>query len=679
MTPIQGKNPTSWGTSMRFFSRKKQNQPVGPIETAEPMPPFAEPHANARSHERFDASASDLTVGDYAQGVPQIRIGEMLRVFGQQLRWAVPAFIAGVALSWYLTKDFQRSYSGEGRVLAQLSSEYVYEPVAGQTSPGLMLTPDHIVLNEVGIMTSPTVIKSVLEELAQTYGLGRVDEANASKIRAGEKLSDNPDLYVSFEKRFSAAPRAKSSIIDLAFKHEDPEIAVAGLNAFLEAYMRERKEIFVSEAVDVVSKRREATEEQLAQNEREIAGFLRRNNISDFDSEREGATERTEELKTTLNTLRGDVAEMETALAKVESQLRGTPPEIDLFVDDRASQRVAQAELELKQLLAKYLPGSDPVRQKQTEIAELRSLQTANGGRAAGGRRVGPNPVYQNLLERRNELASQANAMREKEVVVQRQLNSVDAKSRRMRDLSPRVENLLRERETLQAILRTLNTREQEALVNQQQAQASSENVHVISRAETARKGRNMRAVMWLLGSVAIGGLIFLLALLRTFLDPRLYARTSSVPSHGGTDRAGGRRTDDNFIPEPVQPFVPNTPAPPPFPDMMPAAQAELPLEPQVEITPMVQAAGVASAAVATTAMATTAAAPSYESAAAPSYDGNGPELFSESFAHNYRAPEMASAQAPAAEITLPTDEPSSSNPYMTANVAQLFDPTEEP
>ena len=54
------------------------------------------------------------------------------------------------------------------------------------------------------------------------------------------------------------------------------------------------------------------------------------------------------------------MSETETALATVENQLRATPKEINLYVDDRASARISQAELELKQLLAKYLPTSDP-------------------------------------------------------------------------------------------------------------------------------------------------------------------------------------------------------------------------------------------------------------------------------------------------------------------------------
>ena len=526
--------------------------------------------ANAGSPTRV----GDLTMGDYAQGVPRIRIGSMLSVMRANLPWAILLFLIGFALAGWWSKDFQRNYEGQGRVLAQIASEYIYEPIAGQTSPALTITPDHIVLNEVGIMQSPNVVRDVWASLTNRpdIGVATLEPVASERLRPGQTAIDNPDIYKSFERRFSAVPQAKSSVIDMSFRHPDPDIAVAGLNAFIDSYIQARRDLFVSGTADVVSRRREAAESQLAQNEREIAGFLRRNDISDFDSERQGATTRTEALKAELNALRANITEAETALREVEAQLRATPVEIDLFVDDRASQRIAQAELELQQLLAKYLPTSDPVRQKRVEIAELRSLVTANGGRASGGRRVGPNPVYQNLLERRNELASQADAMREKEVVIQRQLNGADAKTRRLRDLSPGFENLLRERDTLQARLRSLNTREQEALVTQQQAQAASENVRVIFRAEAPVKGRNMRLLMWAVASVVWAAIVALLLLLKTFLDPRLYAPQSVHRLRDGGRRAGDSHTEP---PAPIRPQIPEpVPAPPAFapePEPVPA------------------------------------------------------------------------------------------------------------
>jgi len=251
---------------------------------------------------------------------------------------------------------------------------------------------------------------------------------------------------------------------------------------------------------EIISDRREATEEQLNQNERALASFLRKNGIGDFESEQTGLRERTEDLKASLNGTRASIAEAEAALAAVEDQLRQTPETIDLYVDDRAQQRVAQAELELRQLMAKYLPTSDPVKQKQTELNELRALQSANGGRASGGRRVGPNTTHQTLMENRNELVA-----------------------------TPAYQNLLRERETLKTRLNSYNAKEQEALVDAQQAEDQAENVKVISFAQYANKGRNMRKWAWLGATAAWGFLLFFIAMIRVFLDPRLYAVPASA------------------------------------------------------------------------------------------------------------------------------------------------------
>ena len=140
-----------------------------------------------------------------------------------------------------------------------------------------------------------------------------------------------------------------------------------------------------------------------------------------------------------------------------------------------------------------------------------------------GGRRVGPNPVFQELLTTRNTLQASADSYREKEFTLQRQLDSADAKVRRLTTLNPNYQNLLRERDTLSTRLDTYNSKEQEALINQEQAEANSENIRIISYAKYPIKGRNMRLVMFALATVAWGFTLFMLALLKVFLDPRLY------------------------------------------------------------------------------------------------------------------------------------------------------------
>jgi len=315
------------------------------------------------------------------------------------------------------------------------------------TGAGLTLTPDHIVLNEIALMKNSDTITRLTTELEAQFGSRFAPDnfEKRSRLAVGSREYNDAivELRTFADRIFGVSAKPKSSILAVSFRHEEPEIAIAGLNIIIQAYLDFRRTIFVEGSGEVITERRTATEEQLKANERAIVRFLSSNGVSDFDSEREGVTERTEALRETLNTLRADLTENEQALASVEDQLRNTPEQIDLQVDDRASQRVAQAELELSQLLVKYLPSSEPVRRKQAEVDELNRLQDSFGGTARGGRRVGPNTVYQELLTRRNTLQSTADALREKDVIVQRQLDAADNKVRKLQTLSPAYADLL--------------------------------------------------------------------------------------------------------------------------------------------------------------------------------------------------------------------------------------------
>jgi len=129
----------------------------------------------------------------------------------------------------------------------------------------------------------------------------------------------------------------------------------------------------------------------------------------------------------------------------------------------------------------------------------------------------------------------------------------------------------LRERDTLDERLKNYTAKEQEALVNQEQAESSSENVRVISYATRPRKGRNMRLVMFVLASAGWGFTLFVLAMMKVFLDPKLYAG-NAVPT---TAARSGRRDDDGYAhPAPQQPHQDPVYAPPAIPESIPMPAA---------------------------------------------------------------------------------------------------------
>ena len=521
----------------------------------------------------------DLTVGDYANGMPNIRLSEMFKAFARQLPWVIILFVIGAAIAWVKTSDFKRSYFGDGRILVQFSDDYAYNPV-GQTgqSAGLNQTIDTITLTEAAIMKNGDIIDNVIGQLGAARiapeSWQKVQDARASNDQREESIA-RMELRNEVGNAYVVMPKAKSSVIDVRFEHEDAEVAVEAVNAFINEYIEFRRTVFVEGKDEIISERREATEDQLNSNERAIARFLQKNDISDFYSQHEGLQERTETLKASLNEARASISETEAALAQVEDQLRGTPETINLFRDDISAQRVAQAELELRQLMAKYLPTSDPVRQKQTEVNELKGLQNSYGGEAHGGRRVGPNPTHQALLTQRHNLAATADSLREREFTLQGQLNSADKKIRRMTSLSPKYANLLRERETLNARLTSYNAKEQEALVDALQSADQAESVKVISYAKFPQKGRNMRILMFAIASLLWGFVLFFIAMIRVFLSPELYAAPTTPRregSFGGTFEGAAGGQTYSPIPEAIPAYDPGAPGVP-NPYDRPAAQ----------------------------------------------------------------------------------------------------------
>ena len=534
----------------------------------------------------------NLTVGDYANGMPNIRLSQIPASFMRQLPWMLPAILIMIATSWWFTKDIKREYSADGRILVQIGAEYVYDPASGNTNTGFNITADQITQTEADIIKNSAVIDQVISQLIASPSLGGVGgERFAPKlyekwVRASpsEKTDKWNNIVKYVDRSYSVMPKPKSSIVNLSYKHEDGAVAVKALDAFMTAYLDFRNNIFVSEVSGLISEQRSATETQLADIDQKIQRILNKNGISEFASERTGVQNRSETLRTSLNTLRGQISAVEAALAVSEDQLRATPQMIDLQIDDRASQRLAQAELERRQLLAKYLPSSRPVKSKEAEIYEIRAQISSNGGKPAGGRRVGPNTVYQALMTQRNTYQAQADSYREQEITLSAQLKAAIAKVKRMRQLSPTYQNLLREKTTLEERMTGLNAKEQIALAKKQQQDTKSDNIKIITRPTMPRKGRNMRKIMFALASLGSIFTVMMLALLRVFLDPKLYG-----PGPGRYPQASPYVAQEYVqpqymqVPDAVPEYNPYTDPNIPYPDYAPAAAeyAPAPFQPQ--------------------------------------------------------------------------------------------------
>jgi len=136
-------------------------------------------------------------------------------------------------IAFHLTKDLKRVYSGHGSILVQLGEEHTYNPV-GQSAAGngLTTTIDTITLTEAGSGRNRT--NSPAQNRFDKDAFTKINQAPTERARQDAIM----ELRRSVEESYSVMPQAKSNIINVAFKHGDPDIAVATTNAFIDAYVQ---------------------------------------------------------------------------------------------------------------------------------------------------------------------------------------------------------------------------------------------------------------------------------------------------------------------------------------------------------------------------------------------------------------------------------------------------------
>lgn len=480
--------------------------------------------------------SGDMTVGEYVNGWPTIRVSDFIRAFLRQIPFMFIVFVVIAAIGFAVGMTFKRDYIANGRLIVKPSADLT--PISG-SNDGVIVTPEVVVQTEIGIMKSNAVIDRVLSRV----DISELSPELATKLSgAGSKPERDlvlNDIYKTIDESFSASASPKAYSVDVGYKHENPETAVKALNLFIEEYLSYRRVVYGGEDGALSSDRVDSVRVQLDDANSALQQFLSRNNISSFTSDQTSAQTRLAAVRTLLSTTQADLVEAESTLNSLEARLRIEPEKIDLFVEDELRQRINRAESERQQLLAKYLPGSQPVLAKEAEIRQLQQQSAANNGAPTGGRRVGPNPVHQQLKNQKITVEARANALRDKEAELVAQVKALDGRVRLYQRIAPEYDRLNQERTTATSLYDDVAAREATQALSERSKTGDS--VNIIDQAVRARKGPNMKKIVWALSIVGAAFTALMLGLLRAFLDPKLY---------GGTPSARRRRTSDYQEPD---------------------------------------------------------------------------------------------------------------------------------
>jgi uncharacterized protein involved in exopolysaccharide biosynthesis len=474
--------------------------------------------------------------GDRSGWIPPYSFSDFLNLLWRERFVMIAVFLTIFALGLGFALSMKRTYESYASLLVQLGDEYVYNPRVGDAGRGTAPSAGQIMQSELEILGS----SAVKERALQRVGLARVypdlGKAYAKGGRNQQRMVWGAAVR-AMEQGLKIQSAPETSVVRLSFTHKDPIVSAQVLNTVVEEYLAYRKLVLVGGDAGALDQQRRAFEDRLRAADGAYQAFLMENGIGDFDTEKASMAQVYQALTTERYSIQAQLSEAEGRLGVTTRQASQAPAEIGLYQDSDPAPAAALSKLKVdrQDLLSRYRPDSQPVREIDQKIAALEAMINGGGASGAASRRTGVNPVYQTLQTEKNQLEAQAASLRRRQAAVTSDLAQVNERRQRLTALEPRYQALLREREVLSTNVRSLTVREQETQAARAIALAGDDSIRVVQRAFAPTKGKSLRSVVAAASLLFAGFSAFCVALVRIFLrrgyvTPEATARSLDLP-----------------------------------------------------------------------------------------------------------------------------------------------------
>jgi uncharacterized protein involved in exopolysaccharide biosynthesis len=425
------------------------------------------------------------------------------------------AFLVLLGFGLLLVVVTPTRYTAHSSLLIRLGPSYVYQPKVGDAARGAAPDNDLVVQSELEILQSDAVkLKTVQDIGLERLSPGLQPRADGAGLEA---LQQAAMRRISAKLKVSSAPGVQ--IARLTYADRDPTLAALVLNTLVDEYLRYRKSV-LSDNLKPLDEERRKVQGDLEDAERAYQGFLAQNGIGDFDTEKSSLAQIYSQLLSDRYSVAAQIAEAEGRLAATRREILGAKPEIGLYrdLDHAAADKAAQLKVELQDLLSRYQPGAQPVRELQQKIAAEEALAASGGG--SGSRRLGVNPVYQTLQTERNQLEAEAASLKQRDESLRRELTDVTQRRQTLTALEPRYEALARQRDLLADAEKTLAQREQESQAAEGlDRTGGDDSIKVVERAYPPTQGASARLALFATTAVFALFVALALGLLRAALQ----------------------------------------------------------------------------------------------------------------------------------------------------------------
>ena len=425
------------------------------------------------------------------------------------------------------------TYVAEARLLVLPGGEYTYRPQVGQTTTEASLNNPQIVQSEVEILSDNSLLAHALQTLGPNAVLPGYDpDAPNALARAVRSVSQGLKIQT--------APL--SNAITVSFSNPNPITAAQFVNTLIKLYLQQRPEVYQRTSYVSLPEQRKQISDRLQEAETALTQFADEHRISNLDDqtslllrqqidtgqEQRAAAAKIDDMGAQLAQLRQELVHMPRMAVQYSEQGR-TP------LADQGGRDLAALEAKRQSMAAGYQPGSAPLRDLDSQIANLRGQIRGNPAQEASSGRSGPNPLYDTIAARVASLEADRRGQEAALASLQQTNQQLQARLVELNVAGQQYRSLRRDRDVLEHTLDTFARSSEEAQLNQALERSQEANVRVVQEAQPPPNGTSTRMLIVLAGLVmgvvcAISSLLVLSGTRQVVIDAADAERRLQLP-----------------------------------------------------------------------------------------------------------------------------------------------------
>jgi len=449
--------------------------------------PFRAAGADARARKPVSAVAS-LSPADV--------LGLLLREIVLMAVIFCLIFGAGVAVALHLPKD----YTANASLLMQLGKDYVYDPLAGDAARGAIASIDEVVQSEVEILNSTELKRRVIRRLGYKVILPTSPALWDPVTDAQKSAADTAALRV-LQSGLGTATAPQDNVVRLSFKFPDGESAALILNTLIDEYQTYRQEVFTDATGPVLQQQKADFDQQLAAADAAYQSFLAQNGVGDFEAAKATYAKVYDQVQTDLYTARATVAQDHAKLSEIDANLKTLNPEMstERDLDLTIPARILALQQQKQEMLSRYLPDSQPIKDLDAQIASLQTMVSAGQGVGEKDHKMGVNPVYQGLVTQKLDLESDIAAQAGRIAQLEAQADQVTKKAQSLLGVEAQYNTLAATRDSLQNNIKTFTQRIEENDAQRHMTKGADDAVRVVEKASPPDRPKSLKGIVLIL------------------------------------------------------------------------------------------------------------------------------------------------------------------------------------